>query len=61
VGYDKSRTLITNKEKIKWALTYIAQASTKTKMANTLETMYGHWRRLAEFVCEHTGVVEEET
>jgi len=41
MGYDKSKTLTTNKEKIKWALTYIAQATTRTKKANTLETMFG--------------------
>jgi hypothetical protein len=32
----------------------------KNKNGEYFRNNVWHWRRLAEFVCEHTGVVEEE-
>jgi hypothetical protein len=59
VGYDKSRTLTTNKEK-KMGFDLYSTGKHKNKNGEYFRNNVWHWRRLAEFVCEHTGVVEEE-
>ena len=47
------------KEK-KWALIYIVLEITKTKTANTLETMFGGGDDLLTLSVNKTGVVEEK-